>query len=403
MALINKLKAIGDAIREKTGTEDLLTLDEMATAISGITGGGDEIPEEALIYTGNCNYAFYQGKYDWLLKKYGRRITTKDITYAQSMFWYAGLNVGELPFDINFVNGGGETKSMFKSAKFTKIPSIDFKQTSKYYSMHEVFQDANYATEIGTLKNLYPSETSGMFQSCNRLRYLPEIVNLNLDRVKTYNYSNNSSWFNNCFSLRSIPESLLKQLCTPVTTSNSYVIFNNMFNCCYTLDEVKGMNPQTGVITSNMFTNTFAQCFRLKDIMFSNNEDGSPYVCNWKSQTIDLTKYLGYASSASNVTSYNSGITVEKEVTNADAYQALKDNPDWFTTKLEYSRYNHDSAVNTINSLPDTSAYVLSSGGTNTIKFKGDSGSATDGGAINTLTEEEISVAAAKGWTVSFA
>jgi hypothetical protein len=75
----------------------------------------------------------------------------------------------------------------------------------------------------------------------------------------------------------------------------------------------------------------------------------------------------------------------------------LKNDPDWYSSKVEYSRYNHDSAVNTINSLPDTSAY-----GTNTIKFKGAAGSATDGGAINTLTEEEIAVAAVKGWTVTF-
>ena len=38
---------------------------------------------------------------------------------------------------------------------------------------------------------------------------------------------------------------------------------------------------------------------------------------------------------------------------------------------------------------------------TNTIKFRGEAGALTDGGAINTLTEEEIAVAAAKGWTVS--
>ena len=51
--------------------------------------------------------------------------------------------------------------------------------------------------------------------------------------------------------------------------------------------------------------------------------------------------------------------------------------------------------------MPDTSAYLAANGGTNTIKFKGESGSATDGGAINTLTAEEIAVATAKGWTVS--
>ena len=68
---------------------------------------------------------------------------------------------------------------------------------------------------------------------------------------------------------------------------------------------------------------------------------------------------------------------------------------------MAYSRYNHTSAVNTINSLPDTSAYLATAGGTNTIKFKSNAGSATDGGAISNLTEEEIAVATAKGWTVS--
>jgi hypothetical protein len=67
-----------------------------------------------------------------------------------------------------------------------------------------------------------------------------------------------------------------------------------------------------------------------------------------------------------------------------------------FTQDYFYSRYNHASAVETINSLPDTSAY-----GTNTIKFLGASGSRTDGGAISNLTEEEIAVATAKGWTVT--
>ena len=130
--------------------------------------------------------------------------------------------------------------------------------------------------------------------------------------------------------------------------------------------------------------------------------NGIPYTANWKGQTIELTTYVGYASTATDILNYNSGITSDKQVTDDTTYQALKNDPDWFTTKVAYSRYNHDSAVATINSLPDTSAYLAANGGTNTIKFKGDSGSATDGGAINTLTEEEIAVATAKGWTVTF-
>ena len=41
MALTDKLSAIGSAIREKTGGTELLTLDEMPTAIQGISGSGD--------------------------------------------------------------------------------------------------------------------------------------------------------------------------------------------------------------------------------------------------------------------------------------------------------------------------------------------------------------------------
>ena len=39
MALINKLTAIADAIRAKTGSSGLLTLDQMPTVITGITSG----------------------------------------------------------------------------------------------------------------------------------------------------------------------------------------------------------------------------------------------------------------------------------------------------------------------------------------------------------------------------
>ena len=40
MALTDKLTAIADAVRAKTGGTELLTLDEIAAAISGISGGG---------------------------------------------------------------------------------------------------------------------------------------------------------------------------------------------------------------------------------------------------------------------------------------------------------------------------------------------------------------------------
>jgi hypothetical protein len=152
---------------------------------------------------------------------------------------------------------------------------------------------------------------------------------------------------------------------------------------------------------TNAFTGFGLNCYRVQNITFETNA-GEPIAVNWKAQTIDLSKNVGWGLSSGMIVNYNSGITVDKEVKDDATYQALKNDPDWFSINVAYSRYNHDSAVATINSLPDASAYLATAGGTNTIKFKGNAGSLTDGGAINTLTEEEIAVATNKGWTITF-
>ena len=120
-----------------------------------------------------------------------------------------------------------------------------------------------------------------------------------------------------------------------------------------------------------------------------------------KNQNIKLNQYVGYFAMYSD--GYGgAGLPQSAAIKNAETYATNKNNPDSWTDKEEYSRYNHTSAVNTINSLPDTSAYLTANGGTNTITFYPTSGSQTDGGAVETLTEEEIAVAAAKGWTVAY-
>ena len=373
------LTAIGDAIRAKTGDSALMSPAAMATAIEGITtggGGGGEcngrhIPDEALTITGNCTYKFANNGMNWFIEQCGDKITTEDITNGSNMF-------------IN-------------SNKLTSIPfDLNFKSNSSYVPAGGMFSSCFDLEEIGDINNLYPDNMAGMFSLCGRLRYLPNFNNLNLSRMQTYAYANVSSIFSGCHSLRSIPRDFLKQF-YGIQTGAGYSVFYTNFTSCFALDEIRGLNPQTGAITSsNMFSSTFKDCYRLKDIIFELQEDGSPYTVNWKSQTINLTSYVGYVQTVQYLTTqYNSGITEDKEVTDDATYQALKNDPDWFTTDIAYSRYNHDSAVNTINSLPITTNTGC------TIKFRGAAGELTDGGAINTLTEEEIAVAAAKGWTVT--
>jgi hypothetical protein len=294
------------------------------------------------------------------------------------MFNYCYYDIPEsLPFDFNFKQG------TTASAQY-------------------MFSNANGLKHIGNIVNLwFGSSAEGMFNKCYNLRSLPNFINADFSKLHTATYSCSlSNMFSQCYSLRSIPEDFVKEL---YNKGSYYTQFTySGFNYCYTLDEIRGLMFSGDVaFTSNCFNHE--QCYRLKNYIFATQEDGTPYVRSLKNQTINLSSYIGYGiSDASKLTTaYNSGITADKEVTDDATYQALKNDADWFSRKPEYSRYNHDSAVATINSLPDTSAYLATAGGTNTIKFLGVSGSATDGGAINTLTEEEIAVATAKGWTVT--
>lgn len=381
MALTDKLTAIGDAIRDKTGSTDLLTLDAMPTAISGITTGGGDLPEEAYTITGDCSYRFANNGWNWFIKNYKNEVVSSDITNAECMF-YKCTELTEIPFDINIKeNTDVVLDYTFKSCeKLKTIPKIN---NARVKSMQYIFQYCKSLREI-------PSD------------YFETWDWSTLDAMTSSSYGYANSIFTNCYSLRSIPMEILKHANPNVQYMYSY--FYNGFQHCYSLDEIIGLPiPYIATWTTNGFSNTFTNCGRLKRMTFALQEDGTPYVMNWKSQTIDLSTQTGYTSVYSNITDYNSGITKEKRVSDDTTYQALKDDPDWFTSEIKYSRYNHDSAVETINSLPDTSAYLATqTSGKNTIKFRGACGELTDGGAINTMTEEEIAVATARGWTVAF-
>lgn len=388
------LTAIADSIRAKGGTSDPIQVSNFASAIANLpTGGG--LPPEALVITGDCSYRFAGNGWNWFIENYGNQITTENISNASYMFY--NNTITTVPFDLNFIDGGCDSDRLFNNCKISNISSIDFKQTSQKVDNYMFY--ACMAQEIGTLKNLYPSGMNYFFSNCNNLRNLPTFENLDLSYIHSVSGSV-GNMFSNCYSLRNIPSELLKELYS--AGSYLYQVCYHGFSSDYALDEIIGIPICKTNVTVNMFSSTFAYCSRIKNVIFDTNDDGSAKTANWKSQTIDLSTFVGYASSTNYILHYNSGITGAKYVGSAETYEALKDDPDWFTVNVAYSRYNHDSAVATINSLPDTSAYLATTSGTNTIKFKGDAGSATDGGAINTLTEEEIAVATAKGWTVAF-
>jgi hypothetical protein len=376
------LTNIGAAIREKTGKTELIAPGNMPAEIRGIvSGGGTEV--EPLVITGGYSYSCSGSVASQYIKLFGNTMSTQDLTTANNMFY--NYRNESIPFDINF-------------------------RTGMSHDMTAMFDSADRLKTLPKIYNAKPSKTASMFNACSYLREIPESFGEAMDWSELNNSTSaytgaTNGMFASCYSLRKIPMSMIRN--GNPAAAYSYTYLNNLGYYNYALDELADLpleHIKNTTYTYNPLGSSFCSyASRVKRITFALNSDGHPYTVKWKQTTMDLSNFTGYCNMTYNITTYNSGITADKEVKDDATYQALKNDPDWFSIKVEYSRYNHDSAVETINSLPDTSAYLATAGGTNTIKFKGASGSKTDGGAINTLTEAEIAVAAAKGWTVTFA
>lgn len=393
------LVAIGDAVREKEGTTAPIAVNQLASRISAIeTGGGSaDIPEEAFTITGDCQYAFTHNRFKWFVEGYGSKVNC-NITNAYYMF-HNSTELEKIPFDITLdmnnstVGGTTPTASMFNKCQSLKaVPNLIAKN--------------------GVLRKMPTGQYSGtmnagdMFKDCRQLKEIPYdyldrlCVEGFIDKRKEFKMNGSTSQFQNCYSLRNLPN--LKWWANYGSNGYYYSMYQYGFQNCYSLDEAVNIPVETPAYTSgNVFTSMVGGCYRLKRLTFETNEDGTPIAVGWKSQTLDLS-YSGYANqtTANAIASdkYNNGITADKVISNDATYQALKDDEDAVAIGKEYSRYNHDSAVETINSLPD-----CSSGGGNVIRFITAQGANTDGGAIGNLTEEEIAVATAKGWTVTLA
>lgn len=425
MALTDKLTALGDAIREKTELTDKMTIEQMTSAVQGIEinpapnveeitiiengtytpnegidgfnkvivnvpADSGDLPEDLLHLTGDQSYKFYNNNWNSFLNKYGSQITTENISNMQSMF-HSSNELQNIPFalNINKTASCSLSNTFYFASKLEHLPII-----------------SDCKINSAGLQN--------MCNSCYRLKEINiDFNNWDMSIFNKNNYSYEGNWHNRCYSLRQIPMNYynkLSQIKTVGKTTPSCSVYYGLADCCYNIDEIINMPVMIlDEYTSNAFNNSFRSAFRLKDFTFKVQEDGTPYSTpNWKSQIIDLST-AGYSQLAGafyyrDVYLYNSGITIDKCIYDDATYQALKDDPDNYVcgysneNPLYYSRYNKASAIRTINSLPDVSG----SGGTNTIKFKGEAGLRTDGGAINTMTNEEIAVATAKGWTVSF-
>ena len=139
--LTDKLTAIANAIRSKTGTTEPMTLDEMATAILNITTGsvqsdtitlsdGTELPKPTL--KDGCNYAmiFKGSNYYSMLETSNRFANVNSwISIANSSYTIGTSNatcyLSRLPVNFNEFNSWSEpTKYDLSNASFTTLGTL---------------------------------------------------------------------------------------------------------------------------------------------------------------------------------------------------------------------------------------------------------------------------------------
>ena len=380
MALTDKLTAIGDAVRGKTGESEKLTLDGMAEKIRSMPA-----PMQKITISGDISGLFskkFMELYNSSLKDY---IEFKDVTRC----------MGLIPSIPNSVDSNNDSYKYQKVEDLSNIV-INFKENT-WTNSSNMFENAKFLKKLPKLVNFQPNSLYHFFEFCENLQEIPE------DFYKDWkigNYTNQNSMLGNCHRLRKAPIGLLKKL-QNINYSVYYECYSYVcFNDCYKLPEVLNF-PFPKHFTGGSWANPFEQFLynthSLSRFTFEPEAAGVVHKI-YNSITLNFTEKVGYGYEYLGDT-----FTSDKEITDAASYTNLKNDPESWTQNLEYCKYNKTSAVETINSLPVVQKENSTDDNTFIIMFKGEAGSATDGGAINTMTEEEIAVATSRGWTVTIA
>lgn len=173
MALTNKLSAIGNAIREKTGKTDLLTLDQMPQEISGIeTGGGD---------------SFYDDFWD-TYQEDGERINYDRAFYDKwdNNNFKPKYNMKPTQCSMMFQNSkiSGDLREILKDSGVT----LDTSDCTSYYSMYQ----STLFTAVPTIYTEKAPSLNYLFYGSKNLETIEKIIsNENLTYTQAFTVCNN--------------------------------------------------------------------------------------------------------------------------------------------------------------------------------------------------------------------
>lgn len=324
------------------------------------------------------------------------------------------IDLSDITININKDIGAPIISAFENCINLRKLPTFTMSQGSKVnINQSSSFLRNCYVLEEGELQKVIYLESYSSPQN-SLFAYNYNIKNIDLSDMKLNTWDSNYWSYNDFINF----EPNLRSLKLPAWN-------------------VKQDSKPMG--SSYYLSDSFVEMIMLNSLTFSTNADGSPMKAKVKGQSFNVTGSNSYPCGYSqydmdsyviskglmlypdepltgddnvfrDMTGYNT--TVEKIQA---GYDRVKNRPNWcsfwsgtvtyngtsVTASRLTSRFNHKSIVEFINTIPDTSEYLATAGGTNTLKLLKYQGDLTDEGGVSDLTPEEIAVASAKGWTVT--
>lgn len=359
MALTDKLSTIAESIRNKTGSTDKMTLDEMATNIDNIKSGDISafINSDNVVTGGNT----YDG---YFYLKCIKKLPSVDIPNEVTNMAYAFANLQSI----------------------TEIPNIDVSKCMRY---EYAFYNCTSLLKVPKLNYANVQYTQNMFSGCKSLT--TEAINaMNLPKLKDCGYM-----FYGCTSMTEIPAIDISEInCNG--NGNTSNLFGNSGLIVADLSNMK--LPSYNQYKQHYSPNWFYLCKNLIEIKNWNTN----YLVNaeYMFQEIPNLKKMCALdfSNVINVRSVmpNSGVPALEDfggfINLGKAYTTNSSSND-YNYKLDMSKeikLTHESLMNVINGLYDIASAGVATqqlilGSTNLAK----------------LTEDEIAIATTKGWSVS--
>ena len=402
---------IGDAIRNKTGTSNRISPGNMPQAILDIPSGGGGDPIAITLEAKPCGLAGGIGKF----------IMDNRTKFAITVS-SAGDYTNAFDADEFFAYNDSVSKPNFTYLKFAyprkntqeMLLGHVFRNCGTKYMHPFEYINTRSGVDSNSIKiNAYRTE-GGQFAGCCCLTLVHPVKGKNP-------FSEN--FRANYFFQNFMGDFIAPEFVYEVTHKTNPNYGNSgIFDHCPRLKAITNIsclwvNEDFSTARNGMFDDAFNFCTRCERLRFHMNEDSTPEVTPLNNTVINLTDRFGWDDTSYSKydhiglkeTAYgnpHNAIPYANRVKDIDSYNAHKDDYYYWAYKPEWSRYNHDRAVETINSLPDTltgcrrvAALGADYTPNNKIYFKGACGSGY-GKAISDLTEAEIAVATAKGWQV---